>query len=147
VRLVLDTNVLISALFWPGQPHRIWTAARAGTVTSITSEDLLRELRDVLTRQTGPFKLTKGDFAKVRRQIRSHCRFVRPTISLAVLSDEPDNRVLECGVTGHADLIVSGDQALRRLREYRRMRIVSPAECWREIAGLPTPVRRGRKGR
>ncbi len=146
MRLVLDTNVLISALFWPGQPHRIWTAARAGTVTAITSEVLLRELRDVLTRQTGSFKLTSKEFANVHRQVRIHCRFMRPTISLTILADEPDNRVLECAFTGNADLIVSGDQALRRLGEYEGIRIVSPAECWREIAGLPTPLRRGRQG-
>ena len=147
MRLVLDTNVLISALFWRGDPHRIWTAARVGTVTPIISEVLLRELRDVLTRETGPFKLTKKEFAKVRRQVRSNSRVIRPRSSLSILDDEPDNRVLECALDGKAEAIVTGDVAMRKLREYRRIRILTPRESWRKISGLPTPLRKSRKRR
>lgn len=146
MRLVLDTNVLISALFWRGDPHRIWTAARTGTVTSLTSNVLLDELEEVLTRATGPFRLTQGECRKVRRQVRAHCRIVNPTFLLSILSDEPDNRVLECAVAGKADLIVSGDAALARLREYRGIRILRPRPCWDAIAGFPMPIR-GRKRR
>ena len=120
---------------------------RVGTVTSILSEDLLRELRDVLTREAGPFRLTKKEFTKVRRQVRSNSRVIRPKSSLAILDDEPDNRVLECALDGKAEAIVTGDVALRKLREYRGTRIVAPRECWRKNSGLPTPLRKGRKRR
>ncbi len=147
MRLVLDTNILISALFWRGTPHRIWTAARIGTVSSITSEALLGELGQVLTRHTGPFNLTKNEFAKVRRQVRTRSLVVRPLLSLSVLADEPDNRVLECAVAGRADAIVSGDAVMRRLSEFQGIRIIRPRECWSQIAGMPTPLRGRRKGR
>jgi len=53
---------------------------------------------------------------------------VRPRQRLHVVKDEPDNRILECAITGHADVIVTGDRALLALREYRDVRIISLSE-------------------
>ncbi|OGT36281.1 MAG: putative toxin-antitoxin system toxin component, PIN family [Gammaproteobacteria bacterium RBG_16_51_14] len=54
--------------------------------------------------------------------------FVKPRRRLKVLADDPDNRILECALTGSADFIVTGDKALLSLKEYRKVRIISLRE-------------------
>ena len=53
---------------------------------------------------------------------------VRPRRKLQVVKDEPDNRILECALAGHAEAIVTGDHALLSLREYRGVRIINLRE-------------------
>jgi predicted nucleic acid-binding protein len=50
---------------------------------------------------------------------------VAPRRKLAILDDEPDNRILECAVTGDADIIVTGDHAMLRLQKFQGIRILS----------------------
>lgn len=59
---------------------------------------------------------------------------VRPTIALQVIGDDPDDdRVLDCAVAGKADLIVSGDRHLRRLKSFQGIGIVTPADFKRTL--------------
>jgi predicted nucleic acid-binding protein len=50
---------------------------------------------------------------------------ILPREKIAVLADEPDNRILECAVAGHADVIVTGDRAMLNLKKYTGIRILS----------------------
>ncbi len=61
---------------------------------------------------------------------------VVPRKKLAVLDDEPDNRILECAGTGHADVIVTGDRAMLNLKKYREIRIASLRQFLDEISIL-----------
>ena len=142
MRVLLDTNVLISGIRWPGPSSRIWEAVQTGIVRAVTSEPLIRELRDVLTRRTGPFRLSPPEYKLVERQIRRRCTVVRPEVTLSILADTADNRVLECAVTGKVDVIVTGDKELMDLGAYQGVKIKTPAAAWKEIAGMPQPVRR-----
>ncbi len=124
-RVVLDTNVLVSGLGWSGQPAAIVDSVAAGEVILVTSSTLLVELRRVL----GYPKL-----AKVFANPDSICDLVRavgvevePSITLNVVADDPDNRVLEAAVESAADYIVSGDNDLLRLGSFRDIPIVTPA--------------------
>lgn len=145
MRVLLDTNVLISGLRWPGPSHHLWEAARKGVVRAVTSEALLRELRDVLTRPDGSFRLSVSEFRRIEREVRRHCARVDPKVRLSVLADDADNRVLECAVQAKADLIITGDKELLEARSHQGIRIVTPAAAWKEIGGMPQPLPRGRK--
>jgi len=57
---------------------------------------------------------------------------------LAVLDDEPDNRILECAVAGQADIIVTGDRTMLNLKRHERIRIVSLRQFLEEIADSET---------
>jgi putative PIN family toxin of toxin-antitoxin system len=59
VRVVIDSNVLISATFWTGKPKHLLNKFRQGEITFLTSDILLNELRDVLVREDKPFKLSR----------------------------------------------------------------------------------------
>ena len=57
MRVVIDTNVLISAIFWTGKPKQILNKVRREEITFLTSESILKELKNVLRKAGKPFKL------------------------------------------------------------------------------------------
>ncbi|MDQ7839575.1 MAG: putative toxin-antitoxin system toxin component, PIN family [bacterium] len=129
LRAVLDTNVLISALFG-GPPELVYRAALRGQFRLITSPALLVELARALREK---FRLPEGDITAYVKQIARRSTVVRPAVRLTVVEDEPDNRVLECAVAGRADLIVSGDRHLLGLGTYSGIPIVRPIDFVRTL--------------
>lgn len=61
MRAVIDTNVLISGIFWSGKAKILLNKARRGEITSVTSEILLNELKEILTRENKPFRLSESE--------------------------------------------------------------------------------------
>lgn len=126
MRVVLDTNILISAFVFPGgAPEAVYRAALEGRITLITSPALLAEFGRVLSDKFG------WDGRMVQEAVAQVARIgevVRPTAAVRVIADDPpDDRVLEAAVTGDAVTIVSGDRHLLRLGEWRGVRIEKAA--------------------
>lgn len=120
-RLVLDTNVLISAYGFGGKPAELMRAIIVGEHVLITSPALLTEFADKL------YSVLGYDDDHVRAAVQQLARLaeiVRPGATLRVIADEPDDRVLECAVEGRAEVIVSGDHHLLDLGEYGGVPIV-----------------------
>ncbi len=136
LRVVFDTNVFISALFG-GVPEEAYRAVLGKRCTLVVSPPILAELARTLRAK---FHTREPDIAAYVRQIARVAEIVRPDRSVAVLSDEPDNRVLECAKSGRVDLIVSGDRDLLRLKRYGDIPIVRPADFVRTLP-LVTPRR------
>lgn len=95
-RAVLDTNVVVSGLGWPGPPATILDAVSEGRIVLVTSPPLLAELRRVL----GYPKLAKviRGAAQLADLVAASGVVVEPSGVLAVVSDESDNRVLEAAI-------------------------------------------------
>jgi putative PIN family toxin of toxin-antitoxin system len=125
-KAVLDTNVIVSGLGWPGTPARVLDAALAGQITPVTSPPLLTELRRVLAYP----KLANviADSTSIVNLLESASVLVTPNLTLNVVADQSDNRVLEAAVEGAVDRIVSGDNHLLELKSFRGIAIVSAAE-------------------
>lgn len=134
MRAVIDTNVLISAIFWPGKPKQLLNQVRRGKITFITSEILLAELKEVLTREDKPFKLSKEEADRVLMSIRQLAEIVAPHSVVTRCRDEADNRVLECAADGRADWIVTGDAHLLNLEIFEGIEIVTVANFLKAIA-------------
>ena len=126
MKVVFDTNVLVSALVFPGGRGE---AALLHILEErdqlLLSKPLLDELLGVLARK---FARDAEELARIALFMDGLGTTVRPRIRLRIVKDEPDNRVLECAITGRADAIVTGDRALLELREFRGVRIVSLRE-------------------
>ena len=132
LRFVLDTNVCVSPYGFGGQPAILVRGAIGGDIELITSPALLAELARVLTDKLS------FDVAHVEAVVGQLARVavvVRPETRLAIIADEPDNRVLECALSGGADVIVSGDSHVLALREFHGIRILRPADAVRELYG------------
>jgi putative PIN family toxin of toxin-antitoxin system len=130
-RVVLDTNVYISAYGFGGKPGGVLRAAIAGEYTLLTSPAVLTEVADKLYAVLG---FDDEHVRAVIMQVSRIAEIVRPEARLTVVSDEPDNRILECAVAGEAGLIVSGDHHLLDLGAYHGMRVLCPAAFLAELS-------------
>jgi putative PIN family toxin of toxin-antitoxin system len=122
LRVVLDTNILISAFIFPGgPPEAVYRAVLDGRVELVTSPSLLAELGRVLVDKFG-WEPQLG--AEAVDQVARVAIVVRPKQGVEVILEDPDDdRVLEAAATGEAVVIVSGDRHLLRLRSWNGVRI------------------------
>ena len=137
VRLVLDTNVVASALVWGGVPFKLIEAAAAGNVELVTSPALLTELRDVLDREHLASRLA-AQRSSVEQAIAFYAELA---ISVSPLStprvvpgDVDDDHVIAAAVAGSAEVVVSGDRHLLSLGSHQAIDIVAAAEALRRLA-------------
>ena len=129
MRVVIDTNVLISALFWVGRPKRLLNLVRSGKIDFITSEPLLTELKAVCTSKAKPFQLSKSEAEKIIDHVKDIAEEIVSLKSKVTLcKDEADNRVLECALDGKADCIVTGDKDLLSLKSFKGIKIVKVSD-------------------
>lgn len=129
--VVLDTNVVISALISTGgPPTQIIDLWEAGAFDIAASAPLLDEVKRVLgyDKVKKYLKCTPEEIDRLLNGWRTASIYVEPEEELEVIKDDPDdNRVLECAVVAEADYIVSGDHHLLDLGEYRGIEILPPA--------------------
>lgn len=123
LRVVFDSNVYISALLFDGPPRQILELAMKRQVVLVASDAIINEtagkLRDKFS---WPEHRTLQFVRAASRLAELH----KPGKKISVISDEADNRVLECAVAGKADLIVSGDKHLLKLKSYQNIPIQKP---------------------
>jgi putative PIN family toxin of toxin-antitoxin system len=123
LRVVFDTNVLVSALAFPGgRGEEALRRIVDERDVLILSKPILDELLGVLARK---FSRDAEELAHTAVFLTALAVMAKPTRRLRVVADDADNRILECAVAGRADAIVTGDQALLGLREYREIRLLS----------------------
>lgn len=139
MRLVLDTNVALSALVWRGTPYQLLSAIRrqSESIQLFSSEALLVELAEVLNRPhlAQPLAAIGRAAADVLMDYAAAVEIVSPSHIPKVARDPDDDHVLACALTAQADLIVSGDFDLLDLKEHQGVRIVTAAQALRIIAG------------
>ncbi len=93
--------------------------------TLFISKDILSELKDVISRDK--FGYTDAEVNTFVEAIISFADVVNPEIELdAIKADPDDNKILECAVTSGASYIVSGDKHLLELKEYGKIKIITP---------------------
>lgn len=126
-RVVVDTNVFISGLHYPGKPRKILELLRQGRIECYISPFILRELERILREKFG---WSKPNTEAVLVFLRQHTIEVEPRRTVSVIHEkEDDNRILECSLEGKVHYIISGDKRhLLRLKKFRGIKIVSPAE-------------------
>lgn len=124
--IVLDTNVLISAILFGGKPEIILEKVQNTELECYLSPEILSEFRGVLSRPK--FKCDKEMIYFAEEQLKMSCTIVFPKTKLNVIKDDPDdNRILECAIEAKANYIISGDPHLLKLNRYKKIEIVNPA--------------------
>ena len=123
MKVVFDTNILVSALVFPGGRGE---AALSRIIEEqdqlVISKAILDELLDILARK---FSRDAEELAHIAVFLSDLAVFVKPRRRLRVVKDDPDNRILECALAGRVEAIVTGDHALLALREYKAVRLIS----------------------
>ena len=131
-RIVLDTNVLISAFLFGGKPQRVLDLVISGLVDCTLSTVILDELKDVLQRPK--FGFSAEVCFHIIEELHGACDIISPSVSVDLIRSDPDdNRILECAKESQADFIVSGDPHLLDLGKFERIRILTPADYLKEF--------------
>ena len=138
MRIVIDTNLLVSGIISAGLPRQLVDAAKAGEFELCTSEVLLAELLDVIARGKFAARLAQVGLTPLAivEDLRALAVVVSPTtVARVVLTDPDDDHVLAAALTGAADLIASGDKRdLLPLGSYQGIPIVTAKEALERIA-------------
>jgi len=127
MRAVLDTNVLISAVIATGTPHKVVVAGYSGEYQIVVSVATLLEFRETLHKYPDRFDLSDREIQEEVETLRYFAEFVAPDVELDVVDADPDDdKFLEAAVAGNAEYVVSGDQHLLDIDNFRGIDIVSP---------------------
>jgi uncharacterized protein len=125
LRVVIDTNVVVSALNFGGNPKIVLELARKNGIQNFTSPFIIDEVEKVLKQK---FSWQMELVWEVLTDFKNFSHIVNPPETLAAISYPPDNRILERAVAGRADYLISGDHHLTDLKAYNQIRIVTPTE-------------------
>lgn len=127
MRAILDTNVLMSGIFFSGPPYEILNAWRHGRVILVVSAEILDEYRRVGQRLAVMYPGVDVD--PMLALIAVHAEFVEsPQLRESICEDASDDKFFECAVASGCHLIVSGDKHLHRASGYSGIEVVSPRE-------------------
>ena len=130
LKVVLDTNVIISALHFGGKPAEVILLAERGVVRLYFSRFILEETKEVLLRKFD-WDASRADTAvKLLGDIST---VIAPLERVFAVEDEADNRILECALAAKADYLISGDNHLLKLNPYREINIVPPHTFLHEL--------------
>ncbi|MBS3119404.1 putative toxin-antitoxin system toxin component, PIN family [Candidatus Woesearchaeota archaeon] len=126
-KVVLDTNVLVSAsISKAGNPNRIFRLALQNKITFFTTADILEELEGVLRVK---FKWPQDIIRTYLAIILKHAILTKTKHKLNIVKRDPaDNKILECAASCKADYIITGDNHLLDLKEFRETKIITPKE-------------------
>lgn len=133
MRLVLDTNIVASGLYWGGNPAQLLDAAQIGEIELYTSRPLLAELARILSRRKFA-KVVSASGLSIEDLVLDYVALTTVVVSAridpTIEVDPADDQVLACAHAANADLIVSGDRHLLDLGgAYQGIRIATPAEA------------------
>jgi putative PIN family toxin of toxin-antitoxin system len=132
ITAVFDTNILFSATGWRGNPFQCVERARVGEIQAVTCPELVEELAEKLELR---LHFSAEQVAETLADYLGFLRVVQIAKVLhAVPRDPEDNMVLECAIEGQAQYVVSGDNDLLVLREFRGIQIVRASEFLKVLA-------------
>jgi putative PIN family toxin of toxin-antitoxin system len=123
LRIVLDTNVLVSATISEGKPRDLLSLARRGEFLLIISEQIVEEFVGVLQRPK--FKTTKKEVQEAGNALVKTGRIIKVTSTRKAVEDSDDDIFINTALDGNADYIVSGDPHLLKLEKYKGIEIVT----------------------
>ena len=126
MKIVIDTNVIVSALFFGGKPRALLELVATGHLDIFVTQEILAEyyatinyqLEEYHGHQLSPFL---PEFTKV-------ASVIEPSSRVRVCRDPDDNKFIECALDGQCSYIVSGDKDLLDIRHYKNIRIITVLE-------------------
>ncbi len=130
MKIVLDTNVFISGVFWKGNPHKILNLWIDNKLEIIITEKILDEYIRVLEK----IDQKSGISNKWRSLVLEKSIMVEGQNKIKICRDADDNKFLNAAVTGRVKYIISGDDDLLSLKSIESIKIITPSQFLKEIA-------------
>lgn len=137
MKIVLDTNVWLSGIFWEGEASKLIEKAEKKDLQIIISEDILSEIIAVLNRESKFQKYILNlrlSIEDLLRTILSISTLIKTKNKLNIIkADSKDNIILEAAIDGKAEYIISYDNHLLNMIEFRGIKIISPGEFLKQV--------------
>lgn len=131
IRVVVDTNVLISGLIWGGTPKKCLDKFRyESTYILLLSPELLDEFRSKLRYK---FRVADEIVSKWVKELEEYTEKIFPSYTTKICRDPKDNMILDTAKSGKADFIITGDKDLLTLKNFKGIKILSPRSFLRVI--------------
>jgi putative PIN family toxin of toxin-antitoxin system len=129
MRIVLDTNVLMSGIFFAGPPASVLAAWAEGRLELLATVEILAEYRRVGSRLSR--KYASVDIDPVLDLVVRESRILEPfPVPADACDDKDDIKFLACAISGQATCVVSGDRALLRASGHEGIEVVTPRDFW-----------------
>lgn len=126
MRIVLDTNVYISAAILGRVCEEITQTCRFSNLEVFITKDIIEELKDKLSKK---FLWGKDQVKLFLESVLEFCNIIEIKEKIRFIKDDPDDdKILECAVSANCDFIISGDRHLLMLKSYKTIRVLSPAD-------------------
>jgi putative PIN family toxin of toxin-antitoxin system len=138
IRVVLDTNVLVSAMISPfGNPAQVLISVQDGKITPLFSEKMLAEYAEVLARPK--FSFEKSEIDGLNALLRATGLLMRPERMVGASPDPKDDEFIACARAGEADFLVTGNKRHFPAESYGSARVVSPRKLIEYLNTLQSP--------
>jgi len=109
LKVVLDSNIIISALFFGGKPRKILNLILKKEIIGLTSPYIIFELKDVLRRRK--FNIDEEKIEEVGKLLKNKFQIISPTVQVNIIKDyHPDNKILALAIEAKADFLITGDK-------------------------------------
>ena len=127
-KIVIDTNVWVSAVFWGGKPRKVIEAWVDDKFRLVVTPAIRRELYQTVAKKAKVLKIFPEYASEWLEVIDEKSILVRPKEKVEICRDSKDNMLLEAAVAGGADYLVTGDDDLLVLKTFEGTKIVTPAK-------------------
>jgi len=128
IRVVLDSNIIISSIFWSGSPYEVFKRGILGNYKIVISSEILNEVVDKLRYK---FKFPEENILNLVDILLTHSEMIQTKSKLDIVRDKEDNKIVECAFDGNADYIVTGDSDLLVLEKFENIKIIKANEFLR----------------
>jgi putative PIN family toxin of toxin-antitoxin system len=134
MKLVLDTNIFISAFYWDGNSQQVINRIIEGVDELYITNEIINEIADVMGR---PKFKTKPEI--IERYIRTIEKIGKKVFITGMIKgicrDKDDDVIIECGLLSSADYLITGDSDLLVIHEYQQMKIIEVKRFFEIISG------------
>jgi putative PIN family toxin of toxin-antitoxin system len=132
LRVVLDTNVIVSAVVSGGKPRQLFDKGIDGRFQIVVSEFILKEVGTVLRRPK--FKASDDEISNTILTLMQSGDVTTVTSDFKIVKEDPaDDAILNASFDGGADILVTGDRHLLELKEFKRTKILSVSEALKQL--------------
>jgi putative PIN family toxin of toxin-antitoxin system len=131
MKVVLDTNILVSGTFWTGDSYKILKKIDEKELELFISKEISEEYYETLNSDYITDKTIRKNLSvnEIVVKIINNAIFIVPSQKFNEIKDDPDdNIILECAIEGNVDYIVSQDKHLLKLKEFKDIKIITPEE-------------------
>ena len=126
MRIVVDTNVLASAVFFGGKPGELLRLILARSVSGVATQEILDEYQETIDYLLKKYKGRELHFSAV--PVYSSMEIISAKTRVAVCRDPDDDKFISCAIDGQCYYVVSGDKDLLTLKKYQYVKIVTVSE-------------------